>query len=397
MIQAIWIDEKALLNLGRGTIIERLVKQLDNPVIGVPEHLANQLPPLNCHKFVVSSEEELHNKIRMYFEREEIMTVPCNRVMTKNGNIDIVSDVGLETAKRWAKREIPEVYFVGQRLYFGKQVPQDAMWLELVHGLDCNWNVLLEVDADLFVFFMPHHVPPNIKNRLKYKMIGVHAEPLPKFVNGKYIVSKDIHQRLIDLTAAFDFEPTYHSRLYHHDKTSFPILEREGVHVREFISAIDTDTYFPEEREKKWDLIFYGRETEHRINMMLGAKHQFGGRFLHIAHGIDGDELNRLQNMSVVGVNCHTEGIPALENRMQTMMANRLFVLGEPLSHNDCFIPGQHFIEFRDANELIHKAKYYLEHKDEREAIAQAGYEFVVKNLAAKVKWPALIEEVLET
>ena len=390
MIQAIWVDEKALFDLGRGMVIEHLVRQLENVAIGVPEYLVPQLPPLKCHKYVVSSEEELHNMIRTYFEREEIVSVPCNRVITKSGSVDINSAEDLKLARKWVKEEEPKVCYVGQRLYFGKQVSRDATWLELAVGLDCNWNVLLDVDADLFVFFMPHHLPPNIKRRIKHKMVGVHAEPLPKFIKGEYKSSKDLVQRMIDMTVAFDFE-----HLYHHDKTSFPILEREGVHVEEFISAIDTETYYPQDLPKKWDLIFYGRETQHRLDMMLPAKHQFGGRFLHMVHGIDGNELNRMQGMSVIGVNCHTEDIPALENRMQVLMASGLFVLSEPLSHNDCFAPGLHFIEFKDANDLIWKAKYYLEHKEEREKIAQAGHEFVVKNLAAERKWPQLAAEVL--
>lgn len=389
-MNAIWITEQALLDLGRGTVIERLARQLDNVAIGVPERLLDQLPQLNCHKYVVESEQELHNKIRAYFGEEEIVTVPGNRVITESGTMDIVLGEDLEIARGWIKAEAPRICYVGQRLYFGKQVPKDAMWMELVHGTSCDWNVLLDIPADLFVFFMPHHVPSNVKARIKDKMVGVHAEPLPKHIGGKYVISNDIHRRLVELTAAFDFE-----HLYHHDKTSFPILEREGVRVKEFISAIDTNTYFPEEREKKWDLIFYGRETEHRLNMMLGAKHVFGGRFLHIAHGIDGDELNRMQNMSIIGINCHTEEIPAIENRLQVQMASGLTVLSEPLSHNDCFVPGVHFIEFRDANELIHKAKWYLEHEEERKKIAQAGHEFVVKNLAAKKKWPDLFDEVL--
>lgn len=392
MIQAIYLDEKALFNLGRGMVIERLVRQLDNPVIGMPEYLVDQLPPLSCHRFVVSSEEELLGKIRFYFEKEEVETVPCNRVITKSGSVDIASATDLKTAREWVKQEEPKVCYVGQRLYFGKQVSPKETWLELAAGLDCDWNQILRTEADLFVFFMPHHVPPNIKNRIRHKMVGVHAEPLPKFIDGEYKSSQDVHNRLKELIPAFDFK-----HLYHHDKTSFPIFEREGIHVKEFISAIDTETYYPEEREKKWDLIFYGRETQHRLDTMLPAKHQFGGRFLHIAHGIDDYELNRMQNMSIIGVNCHTEEIPSLENRMQVMMASRLFVLSEPLSHNDCFVPGLHFIEFKDANDLIWKAKYYLEHDDEREKIAQAGYEFVLRNLAASRKWPKLVDEVLDS
>lgn len=391
-MNAIWITEQALLDLGRGTIIERLVRQLDKVAIGVPEHLVDQLPLLRCTKFVVASEGELHNKISAYFPNEEILSVPCNQVTTKSGQINVVTEKDLEMAKEWVKAEAPKVCYVGQRLYFGKQVPKDALWLELAVGLDCDWNQILRTDADLFVFFMPHHVPPNIKNKIRHKMVGVHAEPLPKFISGQYMTSQDIHKRLQELTAAFDF-----NHLYHHDKTSFPVLEREGVKVKEFISAIDTDTYFPQDLEKKWDLIFYGRETQHRIDMMMSAKHVFGGRFLHIAHGIDSDELNRVQNMSVIGVNCHTEKIPALENRIQAEMASKLFVLSEPLSHNDLFVPGRHFVEFRDANELVHKVKYYLEHEDEREAIAQAGHEFVVRNLSSKVAWPRLLDEVMDS
>jgi spore maturation protein CgeB len=70
-------------------------------------------------------------------------------------------------------------------------------------------------------------------------------------------------------------------------------------------------------------------------------------------------------------------------------------MMSEPLSHNDFFVPGKHFIEFRDANELVNKARYYLEHEDERNEIAQAGFDLVTKNLASHIAWPRLIDEVL--
>gem|GEM_PF-6572873 len=398
-MKAIWLTETGLLKIVWQTIIERLIRQLEGPIaIGVPEHLVDQLPLLNCTKFVVSSEQELHDKIGAYFPNEEIQAVLCTQVATKSGPVNIITEKDLEMAREWVKAEGPKVCYVGQRLYFGKQVPKDALWLELANGTDCDWNQILRTDADLFVFFMPQHIPPGIKNKIRNRIIGVHAEPLPKHVNGKYVVSDDIHKRLIDLTAAFDLYVGHPDKwLYHHDKTSFPTLEREGIRVREFISAVDTDTYFPEDREKKWDIIFYGRETQHRLNTMMPAKHVFGGRFLHIAHGIDGDELNRLQNMSTIAVNCHTEGIPALENRLQVAMASKLLVLSEPLSHNDFFVPGKHFIEFRSTEELILLAQHFLEHEDEREVIARAGYELVTQKLAAKVAWPNLISEVMES
>ena len=290
------------------------------------------------------------------------------------------------------------ICFVGQALYFLKQVEHDlddaysVTWMELAPNVG-NWADLLKVDADIFIFFMPHQCPPSIRKRLRGKVVGVHAEPLPKFIDGKCIITQDIWDRLQQLRPALDME-----HFYHHDKTSFPVLEREGVQPKEFISAIATETYCPQDLPKKWDLIFFGRETEHRLNMMLEAKHLWGERFLHIAHGVAGDELNRMMNMSRIGVNTHCEkDIPALENRIQTALACKLLVLSEPLSHNDFFVPGQHFVEFRSADELIQKAKYYLEHDEEREKIAKAGYGLVTKHLAAKVVWPKLIREVLSS
>lgn len=289
-----------------------------------------------------------------------------------------------------------KICFVGQSLYFGKQVEHDlddtysVTWMELASNVG-DWADLLKVDADIFIFFMPHQCPLGIRRGLRGKVVGVHAEPLPKFINDKCIISQDIWERLQQLRPAFDIR-----HFYHHDKTSFPVLEREGVQPKEFISAIATGTYYPQELPKEWDLIFFGRETEHRLNMMLPAKHVFGERFLHIAHGVAGDELNRMMNMSKIGINVHCEkDICAMENRLQTCMACKLLVLSEPLSHDDFFVPGQHFVEFRSADELIQKTKYYLEHEEERNAIAEAGYEFVVKNLSAEIKWSRLIDEVM--
>lgn len=286
-----------------------------------------------------------------------------------------------------------KICFVGQRLYFDKQVDsgvEDAVWLELATGIG-DWNDLLKVGADIFVFFMPHQVPHNIRTRLRGIEVAVHAEPIPKFIDGKYLTSQDIHQRYLDLKPAFNY-----THFYHHDKTSFPVLEREGLQPREFISAISTKKYYPMEMEKKWDFIFFGRETQHRLDMLLPAKHLWGGKFLHIAHGVNGAELNTLMNMSKIGINAHCEKLPALENRIQTMLACKLFVMSEPLSHNDFFVPGVHFVEFRDSAELIRVSQHYLEREDEREAIALAGYELVTQNLASHIAWPRLIKEVLE-
>ena len=47
----------------------------------------------------------------------------------------------------------------------------------------------------------------------------------------------------------------------------------------------------------------------------------------------------------------------------------------------DLFEDGKHLVTYKSYDEMVKKAKYYLEHEDEREKIAQAGYEeFISKH-----------------
>lgn len=47
----------------------------------------------------------------------------------------------------------------------------------------------------------------------------------------------------------------------------------------------------------------------------------------------------------------------------------------------DLFEDGKHLVTYKTLDEMVEKAKYYLEHEEEREKIAQAGYqEFIAKH-----------------
>lgn len=47
----------------------------------------------------------------------------------------------------------------------------------------------------------------------------------------------------------------------------------------------------------------------------------------------------------------------------------------------DLFEDGKHLVTYKSLDEMVEKAKYYLEHEEEREKIAQAGYqEFIAKH-----------------
>ena len=54
------------------------------------------------------------------------------------------------------------------------------------------------------------------------------------------------------------------------------------------------------------------------------------------------------------------------------------------------FIPGKEFVSFRDFDDLMAKARYYLEHEEERAAIALAGHRKAVTFYNARVFWESL-------
>ncbi len=58
----------------------------------------------------------------------------------------------------------------------------------------------------------------------------------------------------------------------------------------------------------------------------------------------------------------------------------------------DLFEDGKHLVTYKTLEEMVEKAKYYLEHEDEREAIAKAGYEEFVSKHTYKHR----IEKILE-
>jgi glycosyltransferase involved in cell wall biosynthesis len=54
------------------------------------------------------------------------------------------------------------------------------------------------------------------------------------------------------------------------------------------------------------------------------------------------------------------------------------------------FVPGKEFVPFRDFDDLVAKARYYLEHEEERAAIARAGHRKAVTYYNTRVFWESL-------
>lgn len=61
----------------------------------------------------------------------------------------------------------------------------------------------------------------------------------------------------------------------------------------------------------------------------------------------------------------------------------------------ELYTEGKHYIAYDDLDEMIDKAKYYLEHEAEREAISESGMEHTLSNHTYKHRAERILKEVL--
>lgn len=61
------------------------------------------------------------------------------------------------------------------------------------------------------------------------------------------------------------------------------------------------------------------------------------------------------------------------------------------------FIDGKHLVLYRTMDEAVEKAKYYIDHPQEREAIAQAGYEHVIKHHTIQNRVDVILNEFMKS
>jgi spore maturation protein CgeB len=291
-----------------------------------------------------------------------------------------------------------KVAFISQPLYLrcfyedGLDAQYDVFEFPQHYGLDLDrYRPLIDFNADVNIFFEAECIPNEVLTSLKGKKIAICVEPIPKYVNGKVIKSKDMKRRLAKISNLKKNDVDY---LFHYDPSSVNFLrERSFKIIDSFNLPIAVNTYKPLDLQKKWDLFFIGRSTDHREDYLGHIKHNFN--MLHIAHGVFGNDLVQFINQSKMAVNLHCEKTLSYEPRMQLYMACRIAVMSEPLSSNDLFIPGKHYIEFRSKSEFWGKFEYYLKHEKEREQIAMNGYELILKELDSKKIFSKLVEDVL--
>jgi hypothetical protein len=292
-----------------------------------------------------------------------------------------------------------KIAFLGQPEYFRCLYERDLDDLYDVREYKLIWGApwyyysnLIEFAPDIAFFFRADLFSDELVKRLPGKKVALSSEPIPKYINGTLSTSSDMEYRFASLKNArnkFD-------HFFHFDRSSLRYLQENGFKVDgDFMFPVATGTYHPTNSEKKWDIFFGGRDTVHRDNYLKILKRDF--EVLHISSGIFSDEYVRLINACKIGVNIHVDDKPSIEHRIQNMMACGNLVMSEPLSPNDMFIPGRHYVEFSNKKEFLEKFLYYYHRDSEREVIARNGLKLVRERLASKKEFPKLIGKILGT
>lgn len=140
--------------------------------------------------------------------------------------------------------------------------------------------------------------------------------------------------------------------------------------------AFEPQAYFKTEMaEKKHDVCFIGH-----VNNQKRAEHldRLFREFPNFDYGqaLFEEAGKRFCNSKIVFNIAMTDD---LNMRVFEAMGTGSFLLTNWIpTIEDVFEDGKHLVLYRSEDEMIEKAKYYLEHDEEREKIAQAGYEEVL-------------------
>jgi hypothetical protein len=292
-----------------------------------------------------------------------------------------------------------KIAFVSQPEYFRFMYENDLDVLGSVKEFRYNFSMtekdffpLVEYDPDLCFFFRGEFFPDEVLRKLKGTKVNLSSEPFPNYIGNRLNYSLDSLKRYRNfrkiVNKSFDY-------VFHYDRSSLTFMEEDGIHLSgEFYFPVATGVYKKRNLEKKWDFIFIGRSTTHRERFLTPLKHHY--RFLHVCHGMWGDELVDYVNQSSITLNIHAENEISWEPRVQMLMATGNLVISEKITPNPYLIPGTDFIEIASPRELLEASEYYLQHDAEREAIARRGMEKIQLLFDARKQFGDFVADILD-
>jgi hypothetical protein len=246
---------------------------------------------------------------------------------------------------------------------------------------------LLELDPDVVLVFRPEIVPPGLFDTLRALTIGYLTEPLPR-AGGRRHDDLDTRMWWLEQVDAgnFDRVVSFDPLIAETASGVLPVWHSEPIPV--------ADSLFMDvpERARPPRLLFVGRSTEHREQLLAPVKRAYP--IVHIGHGLFGEQLARRLARTDVQLNLHNNPYPTFENRVCIALAAGHLVISEPLSPRHELTPGVDSLEVSTAAELLALVDRLVQEPDAFADVQTAGRRQAERFRASSV-YPRLVRDAL--
>lgn len=290
------------------------------------------------------------------------------------------------------------IAFVGQQTYFhacALHADDEHFVTACIDHRAGRDNALLRARVDAFapdtvVLWRPETVEPGTFADLPAQVLGFLTEPISREASGRGR-HWDLESRRRDL---LEMDTGNVDRLVSFDPMIVPVAEEAcGMAVWRSLPIPVADHLFGAVTEpapgRPPRMIFVGRSTVHREQWLMAAKHRFD--VLHVAFGIQEDELARLLRRHQVTFNVHNEPYPSFENRVFLHLAAGHLVISEQLDPRHGLVPGSDYIEAQSPQALLDAAQSAHDDIASVRAIRESG-RAKAEAVRATVVWPELAQ-----
>jgi hypothetical protein len=239
------------------------------------------------------------------------------------------------------------------------------------------------------VVFRPETVPAGLLADLHVPILGFLTEPISRASGGGAL-----HWDLEDRRKAMaKLDRANVDRLISFDPLIVPTVDEVMDVWRSLPIPVADRLYRPVHRVNGTPrMLFVGRSTVHRERFLIDVKHRFD--CLHVAFGIQVEELEELLDAHQITFNIHNEPYPSFENRVLLHLAAGHLVISEPLSPTHGLEPGFDFVEVSHPEDLLAVATEARAFPDAFHRIRVRGRQKAELVRASRV-WPALMRDLL--
>lgn len=169
-------------------------------------------------------------------------------------------------------------------------------------------------------------------------------------------------------------------------------FEKEGVSAKWLPHAVEPIAYPNKPKAmKKYDIGFVGYVSFKKRAEMLDRMFREFPNFFYGQRLFE--ECADIYRKSRIVFN--TAAVDDINLRCFEATATGSFLLTEYVpTLSECFEDGVHLVTYKDMDDAVEKAKYYLEHEAEREKIAEAGMKHTLANHTFQHRITTMLEEV---